>query len=82
MKVAIVFRCLRKVRPHTVTFKYISTDNCIEKPLKNSTLHWHKIRLLHTQITEKIKNEIKVAIVANLHACVCVKVDHTEFVLS
>ena len=25
--------------------------------MKNNTLHWHKIRLLHTQITEKIKHE-------------------------
>ena len=50
---------LRKSRSygncHIVTgiLEYISTDNsCIGKPLKNSTLHWHKIRLLHTQITE------------------------------
>ena len=33
-------------------------DNCIEKPLKNSRLHWHKITLLHAQIKEKIKHEI------------------------
>ena len=42
--------------------------------MKNSTLVWHKIRLLHiTQITEKIKHESCTIII-----CVCVKVGRTE----
>jgi hypothetical protein len=38
------------VRP-TFTQTQITTANFI------STLHWHKITLLHAQITEKIKHE-------------------------
>ena len=76
MKVAIVanFR-LRKSRPyagncHILTgilgniFKPITA--CIEKALKKQHITLHKIRLLHTQITEKIKHEI-FAIVAKLN---------------
>jgi hypothetical protein len=39
--------------------------------LARHKLHWHKIRLLHTQITQKIKHESYNGIAI----CVCVKVD-------